>query len=72
MPSPPLGDLPNPGMEPRSPALEADSLLTEPPGKLTHFLGLYFSFSGWYAKETREKDHDTAGILVTRKNREKS
>ena len=27
------GDLPNPGIEPRSPALQADSLLSEPPGK---------------------------------------
>ena len=27
------GDLPNPGMEPRSPALQADSLPAEPPGK---------------------------------------
>ena len=27
------GDLPNPGIEPGSPALQADSLLTEPPGK---------------------------------------
>ena len=26
-------DLPNPGIEPRSPSLQADSLLTEPPGK---------------------------------------
>ena len=32
MPSPP-GDLPNPGIEPRSPALQVDSLLSEPPGK---------------------------------------
>ena len=30
-PSP--GDLPDPGMEPRSPALKADSLPSEPPGK---------------------------------------
>ena len=30
-PSP--GDLPNPWMEPGSPALQADSLLPEPPGK---------------------------------------
>ena len=30
-PSP--GDLPNPGNEPRSPALQADSLLSEPQGK---------------------------------------
>ena len=27
------GDLPDPGIEPRSPALWADSLLSEPPGK---------------------------------------
>ena len=26
-------DLPNPGIEPRSPALQADSLPAEPPGK---------------------------------------
>ena len=31
-PSP--GNLPNPGIEPRSPALQADSLPAEPPGKL--------------------------------------
>ena len=31
MPSP--GDLPNPGIEPRSPLLQAGSLLSEPPGK---------------------------------------
>ena len=36
LPSP--GDLPNPGIEPGFPALEADSLLSEPPGK-TFFLG---------------------------------
>ena len=33
LPRPPPGDLPNPGMEPRSPALQTDSLLSEPPGK---------------------------------------
>ena len=33
LPCPPPGDLPNPGIEPRSPALQADSLLFEPPGK---------------------------------------
>ena len=30
-----LGDLPNPGTEPRSPALQADSLSAEPQGKPT-------------------------------------
>ena len=33
LPCPPPGDLPDPGIEPRSPALQADSLLFEPPGK---------------------------------------
>ena len=27
------GDLPDPGIEPRSPALQADTLLAEPPGR---------------------------------------
>ena len=30
LPFPPPGDLPNPGIEPRSPALQADSLPSEP------------------------------------------
>ena len=33
-PSP--GDLPNPGLEPGSPALESDGLTSEPPGKHGH------------------------------------
>ena len=33
LPFPSPGDLPDPGMEPRSTALQADSLLSEPPGK---------------------------------------
>ena len=33
LPFPSPGDLPNPGIKPRSPALQADSLLTEPLGK---------------------------------------
>ena len=32
-PFPSPGDRPNPGIEPRSPALQLDSLLSEPPGK---------------------------------------
>ena len=31
LPCPPPGDLPDPGMEPGSPALQADFLLSEPP-----------------------------------------
>ena len=34
LPFPSLGDLPNPGIKPLSPALQADTLPSEPPGKL--------------------------------------
>ena len=34
LPFPSPGDLPNPGIKPRSPALQADSLTSEPPGNL--------------------------------------
>ena len=33
LPFPSPGDLPNAGIEPRSPTLQADSLMSEPPGK---------------------------------------
>ena len=33
LPFPSAGDLPDPGIEPQSPALQAGSLLSEPPGK---------------------------------------
>ena len=33
LPFPSPGDLPNPGIEPGSPTLQADTLTSEPPGK---------------------------------------
>jgi len=33
LPSPSPGDLPDPGIKPRSPTLQADSLPSEPPDK---------------------------------------
>ena len=33
LPFPSPGDLPDPGIEPRSPTLQADAFLSEPPGK---------------------------------------
>ena len=33
LPFPPPGDLPDPGIEPGSPAFQADTLTSEPPGK---------------------------------------
>ena len=34
LPFPSPGDLPNPGIQPGSPVSQADSLLSEPPGRL--------------------------------------
>ena len=43
LPCPPPGDLPDPEIEPRSPALQADSLPYEPPGKpVTPSMYCYF------------------------------
>ena len=39
-PIPSPADLPDPGIEPESPTLQADTLPSEPLGKSTHYLGL--------------------------------
>ena len=36
LPLPSPGDLPDPGIKPRSPTLQADALTSEPPGKPSH------------------------------------
>ena len=57
LPFPSPGDLPNPGIEPGSPTLEADALTSEPPGKpeaslfLCHLLGLNLVTLGLYFSE---------------------
>ena len=38
LPFPSPGDLPDPGIKPRSPTLEADALTSEPPGILNEVL----------------------------------
>ena len=46
VPLPSPGDLPDPGIEPGSPALEADALTSEPPGKMLSLdIGLFNLFS---------------------------
>ena len=52
LPSPPPGDLPNPGIEPaspKSPALQEDSLPAEPPGKPDILINEYL-------QESRKRD----------------
>ena len=39
LPFPSPGDLPNPGVEPMSPTLQAEALLSEPPGKHIRYVG---------------------------------
>ena len=41
LPLPSPGDLPHPGIEPGSPVLQADALLSEPPGKSQLTLEVY-------------------------------
>ena len=42
---PPPGLLPNEGIKPESPTLQADSLLSEPPGKLCYIIPLPLNFT---------------------------
>ena len=44
LPCPPPGDLPDPGIEPRSPALQIDSLPSESPGKPIDQIIRYYNF----------------------------
>ena len=41
LPFPSRVDLPDPGIEPKSPILQAVALLSEPPGKLLAWLGVF-------------------------------
>ena len=58
LPFPSPGYLPDPGIEPRSPALQADALTSEPPGKTT----LYKANTNhwailWRAETKRKKEY---------------
>ena len=46
-PFPSPGDLPDPGIKPRSPSLQADTLSSEPPGKLYMTTGKTISLTVW-------------------------
>ena len=44
LPFPSRGDLPDPGIEPKSPTLQADALPSKPPGRTHICKGRYFCF----------------------------
>ena len=52
----PSGDRPNPGIKPGSPALEADSLPSEPPGK--PYISVYICHTHIYIHIEREKERE--------------
>ena len=60
LPFPSPGDFPDPRIEPRSPALQEDSLLSEPPGKPINFKILkrrkMCDHSGFVVKEVKDSD----------------
>ena len=58
LPFPSPGDLPNPGIEPRSPTLQADTLPSEPPGKLicsVHHVKCQAGWSTSWNQDCQEK-----------------
>ena len=63
MPFPSPGDLPNPGIEPRSPTLQADALPSEPPGKLEYRnTGTWVQSLG--QEDPQEKEMATYSIIL--------
>ena len=54
LPFPYPGDLPDPGIEPRSPSLQADVLHSEPPGKLLAWLGAFCLFISIFGNHPKD------------------
>ena len=67
LPFPSPGDLPDPEIEPRSPALQADSLLSEPPRKPHSMLyPLYIHMPFWKIKKKVIKSEKIMAIAAQR------
>ena len=65
LPCPPPGNLPNPGIEPRSPTLQVDSLLSEPQGNNNLFLG-YKDYLIIHTKQHLECVKRVINVIVLR------
>ena len=63
LPFPAPGDLPDAGIEPRSPTLQADSLPSEPPGKTLGSLPVHKYLKQAYQSVTKQKVKNTTGIV---------
>ena len=63
-PFPPPGDLPHPGIDPRFPALQADSLPSEPPGKWEKKSHSKIAIKEWEANDTDKNHNNIASIYL--------
>ena len=65
LPCPSPGELPNPEIKPGSPTLQADSLLSEPPGKLFLKKNISFSERAYWAIQNNLKALNKGCWLIT-------
>ena len=65
VPFPSPGDLPNPGIKPRSPTLQADSLLSEPRGKPSHHIIHIHTWERSLQESRSLKGHGCPGVPQT-------
>ena len=65
LPFPSPGDLPDPGWNPRSPALHADTLPSEPPGKLSEDLSCQFPTSPEHRVPELHPERLSRGVKVS-------
>ena len=65
-PFPSPGDLPNPGIEPRSPTLQEDSLPAEPPGKTQKGEWWKGMGCGWQANASKSAGEGKNGLCLGR------
>ena len=75
LPFPSPGDLPHPGIEPRSPALQADTLPSEPPVQLIKHFAIYLKLRQHYKSTILQyiflsacfySEHPTGHFLLTK------
>ena len=61
------GDLPNPGLKPRSPALQADALPSEPPGKpQSHDINVGYSDNSYLMVQYKSHHDDLLACHFSR------
>ena len=66
------GNLPNPGIKPRSPALQADSLLSELPGKPNGCIVMvdgFLSQQNFFSKKKKRERERKKDLLLKRRRR---